>query len=264
MILKYSSYVLVGIVAGAINSVAGGGTILAFPLLIFFGMAAISANATTTVPLVIGQFSSALGYKKYIKKIPLGYFLLLIPVIIGTFLGAYLLTRTNDNIFMFISPFLILFAIIVFSYQPYIVARIYGSVYSKNIKYYPPIWLYLVIFILSIYGGYYGGGFGLTLLALLSITALKNIHTMNGLKNILATIEALVSVVVLFNSGLIDWKIGLVLGFGALLGGYFGSKFAQNLSLKYLRFVIIIIGLFTAIYFMGITNHMIFGNIFKI
>ncbi len=264
MILKYSSYVLVGIIAGAINSVAGGGTILAFPLLIFFGMSAISANATTNIPVVIGQFSSALGYKKYIKKIPIGYFLLLIPVIIGTFLGAYLLTRTNNNTFEFISPFLILFAVLIFGYQPYIVARIYGSIYSKNIKYYPPTWLYSVIFILSIYGGYYGGGFGLTVLALLSITSLKNIHVMNGLKNILSTIEALVSAIVLFSSGLINWRVGLVLGFGALLGGYFGAKFAQNLSLRYLRFVIIIIGLFTAIYFIAIANHISFGNIFKI
>lgn len=263
MILKYSSYVLVGIIAGAINSVAGGGTILAFPLLIFFGMTAISANATTNIPGVIGQFSSAFGYKKYIKKIPLGYFFLLIPLISGTILGAYLLTRTNNNTFIFITPFLILFAVLIFSYQPYIVARIYGSIYSKNISLYPPSWLYSVVFILSIYGGYYGGGFGLTILALLSITSLKNIHVMNGLKNTFAAIETLVSAIVLFNSGLINWRVGLVLGFGALLGGYFGAKFAQNLSLKYLRFVIIIIGLFTAIYFMGIANHISFGNIFK-
>lgn len=263
MIIKYSSYVIVGILAGAINAVAGGGTILAFPLLIFFGMSAIAANATTNIPVIIGQFSSTIGYRKYIKKIPKNYFMLLIPLVMGTVVGAYLLTRTTNNTFEYITPFLIIFAVLIFSYQPYIVARVYGNIYSKNSNFYPPVWLYPIVLILSVYGGYYGGGFGLTILALLSITSLKNIHVVNGLKNILSAIETLVSAIVLFNSGLINWKVGLILGFGALIGGYFGARYAQKLSLKYLRYVIIIIGLFTAIYFMGIANHVNFGNIFK-
>ena len=205
----------------------------------------------------MGQFSASLGYIKYVKKVSKGFFLLLVPLI----LGSILLTRTDNSTFEFISSFLIIFAVLVFNYRPYIVSRIYGSIYLSKKSYYPSRSGSIQ---LSIYGGYYGGGFGLTMLVLfLSLNSLKSFHSINNLKIYLQLPKALFSIIILFNSELIHWKIGLILGKGALVGGYFGTRYAQKITLKYLRIMIIVVGLAIAIYFMSITSHIGFGDILK-
>ncbi len=252
MYLKEIIYVAVGLLAGVINSVAGGGTIIAFPLMMLFRISALGANATTNIPVFLGQISSSLGYLKYFKKIPKKYYLIIIPSIFGTILGAYLLRKTPNSNFEYIAPVLILIAVAAFVYQPYITARIYGTKKKLRSRNSMAYLIYPFVFILAIYGGYYGGGFGLIILVLLSFTKMNNIHAINGLKNLNGIFVSFLSIVVLFNSGLINFKVGLTIGVGSLVGGYLGAKLAPRISLKYLRIVIIIIGLLTALYFVGI------------
>ncbi|MCL5113310.1 MAG: sulfite exporter TauE/SafE family protein [Patescibacteria group bacterium] len=248
MLIKIIIYIIVGIVSGAINASAGGGTILAFPIFMLFGSSALVANGTSNIPIMFGQLSSSIGYFKHLKKIPIKYYLIAIPCILGTVLGAYLLTRTPNLEFEEVTPFLIISALVLFIFQPYIVARIYRAK-KPYAKLSPPIWLIVVTGILSVYAGYYGGGFGLAMLALLSISSLDNIHQMNGLKNILGFLEAALSIIILNKYHLIDLNVGLVTGLGAIFGGYFGAKYANKISLKYLRIIVILIGVLTTAYF---------------
>ncbi len=261
MLIKIIIYIIVGIVSGAINAVAGGGTILAFPIFMLFGNSALVANGTSNLPIMLGQLSSSIGYLKHLKKIPLKYYLITIPCIIGAVLGAYLLVKTPNLEFEEITPFLIIFALVLFIFQPYIVARVYRANKKQYTKLSPPIWLIIITGILSIYAGYYGGGFGLTMLVILSLSSLNNIHQMNGLKNVLGFLEALISIIILGKYHLINLNIGLLTGFGAIFGGYFGAKFATKISLKYLRIIIILIGILTAAYFVLINPKV--GHILK-
>lgn len=188
MIEKAIILVLTGIIVGVVNSVAGGGILVGFPVILFFGLSALVSNATSNVVTVTGQMTSSFGYRKQLKKLPLSYFWLLIPSLIGGIIGAYILRRTSSSSFLIIAPGLIMVAVILFAFQPYIKARIYRSPQVNRKEDKPSVYIFPLIFLLSIYGGYFGAGFGLVTLAILSLTKIKSIHEMNGLKNLCALV----------------------------------------------------------------------------
>ncbi len=248
MIEKALLVIFTGVLVGIVNSIAGGGTLIGYPLLLFYGLTAIGANATANIIAITGQITSSFGYRSHIKKVPVKYFWLLVPTFIGSVVGALILRNTPNSKFILIAPFLILVAILLFTFQPYLKQRIYRLPELTNHNNGPSVSIYIIVFLLSIYGGYFGAGFGLVMLAILSLSKLSNILQMNGLKNLCGVVVAAADILVLFNSNLINWRYGIAMAIGAGIGGYLGAKLAQKLPLNAIRYIVMVIGLATAIY----------------
>ncbi len=242
---------LVGIVVGAMNGIAGGGMLIGFPVLLATGMPALVANATSNIIILPGQITSAFGYRKYLSQIPRAYLLLAIPCAIGAAIGATILRHTSAASFEHLVPGLIVFAVVLFIFQPYLhfhVRKHINGPKRQRQSLRPLIPVAIAMVPLAIYGGYFGAGFGFIMLALLGFTKLHEIHQMNALKNLMAVSIASVSLLCLANSHLIDWRHGLFMAAGNGLGGYAGSIGAQRYSSHTIRIVVIVIGICTATY----------------
>ncbi|HEX4774630.1 MAG TPA: sulfite exporter TauE/SafE family protein [Candidatus Saccharimonadales bacterium] len=246
-----------GIVVGVMNAIAGGGMLLGFPVMLAIGMPALIANATANIVVLPGNVASAYGYRKYLKRVPRYYLLLLIPATIGAAIGAIILRHTSFNSFEQLIPWLILFAVVLFAFQPLLYSQLqqhlHGPKNKRNVQSLLTVGLALIP--LAIYGGYFGAGFGFIMLAFLGFTGLHDhIHRMNALKNIITVCIAGASIVCLYSSHLIDWHHGLFMAAGNMLGGYYGSVGAQKIPSRALRIVVIIIGLVTAAY-LGLRHY---------
>ncbi len=241
-----------GLVVGAMNAIAGGGMLVGFPVMLAVGIPALTANATTGIIVLPGSISATYGYRKYLRRIPRQYLLLLIPSIVGAALGATALRHTSSARFEELVPGLILLAVVLFAFQPALYNQVQRHIHSpKSLRssFQTLAVIALAVVPLAAYGGYFGAGFGFIMLAFLGFTRLHDhIHRMNALKNIMAICIASTSIVCLYNSNLIDWHHGLVMGAGCLVGGYFGATLTQKTSGHAIRITVIMIGLGTTIY----------------
>ena len=227
--------------AGVINAVAGGGTLITFPALLLTGTPAIVANATSTLALVIGTIGSVFGFRQQIATVKpwLNRFT---PVsLLGGLLGGILLTITNEEVFARMVPFLILFATILFVAQGAF-RRFAGFSADLGTTATPPhhaVWVAVLFqFLVAVYGGYFGAGIGILMLASLSYLGLTNIHEMNGLKTALASIINSVAAIYFIFAGLIDWGKAAVMMAGALAGYFLGAHFSQCIPQKRVRQII--------------------------
>jgi len=239
---------LTGSVVGAMNAIAGGGMLIGFPVLLAAGLPALTANVTANIVILPGSLSSAYGYRKYLRKLNPRYLLLILPCAIGAAGGAWILRNTDSRHFERLVPGLILFAVLLFAFQPYLHFHLQRHIRlrSKAIK---PLGLIgLALLPVAIYGGYFGAGFGFIMLAFLGFTRLHDMHRINGLKNLASSTIALMSLLVLFTTHLIDWRVGLIMAVGCAAGGYFGARLSQKVSSHVLRIFVVIIGLCTAGY----------------
>jgi uncharacterized membrane protein YfcA len=239
-----------GFFAGVINAVAGGGSLLVYPLLISMGIAPITANATNTLTIWPGALSSAYGYRKHLRRMPNKYYWLLLPSVMGGLFGAIILKRTPNHTFEYIVPWFILLAVILLALQ----TRIHRWLYTKkNInaqKKHHSLITILVgfgLFIVSTYGGYFGAGYGIIMLAFLGFTALSDIQQMNGLKNLGGVGINLAASIYFIIYHLIDWKVVPFLLIGSVLGGLFGSAYSIKLPGSLIRKIVIVIGLVVTI-----------------
>lgn len=234
----------VAALAGAVNSVAGGGTFFAFPALIFAGVPPIAANATCTIAVWPGAVASAWAYRKELaefkKKLPL----LILISLLGGGLGAIILLNTPAQTFETLIPWLMLVATLLFAYGRTIsghlrtrfaaLAREDGKIaFAAS---------FALQFIIAIYGGYFGAGIGILMLAMLALLGMTNIHEMNGLKTILGSSINGVAVVVFTFSGIVYWPQALVMAIGAILGGYYGANIAKKLPAAWVRNFVILTG----------------------
>jgi uncharacterized protein len=248
--------VLVGsaFVAGILNSIAGGGTLLTFPALLSFGIVpgglpAVQANATSTVALVPGSIAGAWGYRRHLTGVGPWIWLLLVPSVVGGTIGSLLVTRLDPRTFGILVPWLLLTATVLFLLQPvfrrFILSRDSGL----------PSWrvrgaLVLFQLLVAIYGGYFGAGIGILMLSSLGLMGMGDIHRMNAVKTILAATINVVSVVIFAIDDKVVWPIGLVMMIGSIAGGYAGARIGQRLPREVVRWVVIILGLgLTAWYF---------------
>jgi uncharacterized protein len=238
----------VGVLVGAMNSIAGGGMLIGFPILLAFGMSPISANVTSNVVIMPGSLSSVYGYRKYLRKTSRRYLLLLVPCIVGAAIGATILRNTPGDDFQKIVPALVAFAVVLFAFQPLLHFHLHRHIHGKQKGWTPLLVIAAALIPVAIYGGYFGAGFGFIMLAFLGFTKLHEIHRMNGLKNLASTCIALTSLICLYSTGLIDWHLGLVMAAGSTLGGYYGSVFAQKIPSNVVRIIVIITGISTATY----------------
>jgi uncharacterized membrane protein YfcA len=246
--LKDIVLLAVGLIVGAMNAIAGGGMLVGFPVLIAFGIPALFANATANIVTLPGQLTSAFGYRHFLKRVPLRFTLLLIPVVVGAAAGSLSLRHTSPAHFADIVPLLLLFGVGLFTFQPVLHANLHAHVKGVQKGWLPMVLLGIATVPISYYGGYFGAGYGFMMLAFLGFTNMPDTHMMNGMKNVAATFVASTSIVCLYGSGYIHWRIGLVMAIGSTIGGYVGARYAQKLSGPHLRIIIISIGILAVLY----------------
>ncbi len=233
-----------GFVAGVINSVAGGGTLVSFPSLLWIGRDPIVANVTNTVALWPGSLSAMLGFRRELRGSRLWMWLLAVPSLLGGLVGAMLLLRTPSRTFAAIVPFLILFATIVFAVQAPL-SRWLRNETDVARQQAPAWWVGAALFQLGVatYGGYFGAGIGILMLAALALLGLTDIHQMNGLKNFFAVCINLVAAAYFMLWGPVRWADALFMALGAISGGLGGAGLARRLGREFVRRTVILIGL---------------------
>jgi len=233
----------VAALAGAVNAIAGGGTLLTFPTLLFCGTPERIANATSTLALVIGTAGSIFGFRKQVPAIK-PWLWRFVPVsLLGGWLGSLLFTQTSDSAFARLVPFLILFATVLFLAQ-----GAFRRMGSNRIALDPRhlgkgMWIAIGFqFAVAVYGGYFGAGIGILMLASLGFLGLENIHEMNALKNVLGSLINLVAAVWFIANGLIDWEKTAIMVVGALAGYWIGAHYSQRIPQQRVRHLITAIG----------------------
>ena len=230
--------------AGVINAVAGGGTLLTFPALLAFGVSPVTANATSTLALVLGTSGGMFGNRKHIQPV-IPWLKRFLPVsLLGGLIGSVLLTHTSNQTFGKLVPFLILFATLLFLSQG-LFRRWAGSHLDTGGAGRPVHTGWTVIFfqfLVAIYGGYFGAGIGILMLATLGFIGMNNIYEMNTLKTILGSLLNLVAALWFVWAGLIDWPRAAVMTGGAVVGYFLGSHYSQRISQARIRQIITAIG----------------------
>jgi uncharacterized membrane protein YfcA len=230
-------------VAGMINAVAGGGTLVSFPALLWIGRDPIVANVTSTIGLCPASFGAAIGFRRELAKTRRWIRALLLPSFVGGALGAALLLRTPSHVFGAIVPYLILFATALFAAGDRAGRRASTSPVEGGLG--TTSWGAAVgfQFLVAVYGGYFGAGIGILMLAALSLLGLTDIHEMNGVKNTLALLINGVAAVYFSFSGRVIWFDALVMAIGASAGGYGGAGLARALGPTFVRRTVVVIGI---------------------
>lgn len=244
--MDFSFLCLFAFIAGIINAIAGGGTLLVFPALVLSGIPPVIANATSTVALVSGTISSVFGYHKSLNKTANFIPLVLISLLSGG-IGAMLLVILPEKIFAQIVPYLVLIATGIFAFSATIkklIARSFLATAHKDSKS-----IYFWQFLIGIYGGYFGAGIGIMMLAALSLTHIATLAEGNALKTVMGATINTTAVIIFTISGLVDWQIAIPLAFFAIIGGYTGAKIGTHVPEKYLRIFVVIAGLSMTGYF---------------
>lgn len=237
-------------IAGMMNSVAGGGTLLTFPALVWIGVDPIQANVTSTVSLWPGSLGAMYGFRRELGD-SRRWMLLLAPVsVVGGLAGAFLLLKTPSRVFGSIVPYLILFATILFAVQEPITRRFQAKRDDEPKRANSAgwwVWAMVFQFAVAVYGGYFGAGIGILMLAALGLMGLTDIHQMNGLKNFFAVCINLVAAGYFALRGSVDWPYAGVMMAGAIAGGYGGAGLARRLGRRLVRRAVILIGIAMAV-----------------
>jgi uncharacterized protein len=239
------------VLAGAMNSVAGGGSFFSFPALIFTGVPPIPANATNTVAVWPGSVASVFSYWKRLPHSPRVMVPLIAISVIGGWVGALVLLRTPQATFMKLIPYLFAVATLLFAFGK----RLTGALGHLVKRQGPPSWpivvgLTIVQFFIALYGGFFGGGIGILMLAMLEMVHIEDIHAMNGLKTVLATSINGAAVVTFIVAKKVVWPQGILMVVGAIAGGYYGAHYAQKLDPRWVRATVICVGAGMSIYFL--------------
>src|SRR5438270_1284353 len=228
--------------AGVINSIAVGGTLITFPVLIWLGLDPKVANATSTVALWPGLLGGLFGYRKELENSSNILLRLGITSVIGGAIGAWLLIWTPAPTFALLVPFLILFATILFMSQ--------GAI-NRKLRLQPIVaapqaswWVGAVVFqfFSAIYGGYFGAGNGILMLAAMGLLGLHELHRANGIKNFLGICINSVAVVSFSIVHMVSWPRALLMAVAAVAGGYFGARTAQRVGRVFIRRAVVVIG----------------------
>lgn len=242
-------------VGGAVNSIAGGGTLLTFPALVALGVPPLTANATSTVALWPGAVGSMWGYRSALAGAGRWAARFAVPSLLGGLVGALLLLRTPGERFDAIVPWLVLGATALFAVQRPLMsrarARSHAVAADDPAGRAPPPGLLAFQFLVAVYGGYFGAGIGILMLAALGFMGFTNIHRMNGLKNWGGLCMNLVAAAAFAASGIVNWPVAVAMAGGAILGGYGGSRLAQRVDQETVRRAVIAIGLAAGLWLLG-------------
>lgn len=237
-----------GALGGALNAVAGGGSFVAFPALLFTGVPPVPANATNTIALWVGVTASGRAYRKHLN-IPRRILVpLMVTSLVGGLAGALLLIRTPAQTFLRVLPWLMLGATLLFAFGKYLTGRIAAGI-SRESSDAAVLGACVFELLVAIYGGYFGGGMGIMNLAMLSAIGMTDIHAMNALKVVLGAFINGVAAFTFVVTKTIVWPQAAVMTLGALLGGFLAAHYAQKMPQSWIRGFVIVVGLAMTVYF---------------
>jgi hypothetical protein len=237
-----------GALGGGINAVAGGGSFVAFPALLFTGVPPIPANATNTLALWVGTTASGGAYPQKLN-IPRRIMIpLIVTSVIGGLAGAFLLIKTPAQTFLHVLPWLLLGATLLFAFGHHLTGRISAGI-SQDASPGAVTGASIFELLVAVYGGYFGGGIGIMNLAMLAALGMTDIHAMNKLKVMLGGVINGVATVTFIATGAIFWPQGIVMIGGSLIGGYSSAHYAQKLPQSWIKGFVIFVGSAMTIYF---------------
>lgn len=235
-------------VAGALNAVAGGGSFLTLPALVFTGIPPVVANATGTVALLPGYAASAWGFKDDMAPPPgLSMGTSIALSLIGGAGGAALLLLTPNDTFRRVVPWLLLAATALFAFGPQI--RAWASRSTAPNAPASATKAAIGMFAVAFYGGYFNGGLGILCLALFSLLGQTQLNAMNGMKNLVSALLTAIAVAIYAAGGIVEWRHAILMMVAATLGGYGGARIARQIPATVLRWGIVVTGLVMALLF---------------
>ena len=244
----------VGMIVGAMNAIAGGGMLIGFPVLLSLGVPPLVANVTANIITPPGQLAAVFAYRNYLRKVPRRYVLILPFVALGAVAGALTLRAMPSNNFAEMVPVLILFGVALFAFQPSLHLHLHSHLHGRKKNLLPILLIGVALLPITFYGGFFGAGYGFIMLAFLGLGKVHEVHMLAAMKNVSAILVSLISLAVLYSTGLIDWHIGLVMAVGTTIGGYLGARAAKRVSSYWLRIAVIVIGLAAAAH-LGLKNY---------
>jgi uncharacterized protein len=237
-----------GALGGALNSVAGGGSFIAFPALLFTGVPPIPANATNTIALWTAAAASGGAYRKQLDVPRRAMIPLLAASLIGGLAGAFLLLKTPAHTFMRVLPWLTLGATLLFAFGKKIAGG-RRSVIEHEASTSALVGTTLFQLCVAVYGGYFGGGMGIVMLAMLAALGMTDIHAMNALKSVLGFVINGIAVVTFIVARAVYWKHGVIMIVGGIAGGYLGAHYALKMPQKWIRMFVVLTGAGMTVYF---------------
>lgn len=226
--------------AGVLNAIAGGGTFLTFPALVWAGVPPIAANATSALAVCPGYLGSALGFRAELAALPRALLLREVALsALGGVIGALLLLVTPAKVFSGVVPWLLLFATVLFALGPRLAGWARGGHGGAGLA----RWRLPALLAVAVYGGYFNGGLGILLMALYLLVGEQRLHTVNALKNLNSFVLSVVSVIAFAWGGAIVWRQALLMAVFATLGGFAGARLARRLPVGVVRAIVIVTGL---------------------
>ncbi len=237
--MKYALLAVAAFAAGAVNSVAGGGSLLTFPALLAAGLPPLAANATSTVSLVPGSLGAVWGYRANLEGARGVAVAMVVPSLAGGCLGALLALRTGDARFARMVPWLVAGATLLFAVQGPLAARL-ATTERRGAM--PLVALGCGQLLVALYGGFFGAGIGILMLAALGFAGVKDIHSRNAMKSVAAAVINGVAAVTFVIGGTVRWTEAAVMALGALAGGTLGARGARKLGQKTVRTLVLVIG----------------------
>lgn len=252
--MYYSDFILLfisGLAGGALNATIGGGWFIVFPSLIYYGRQPVSGNAITTATLWSGHLASMKieqGRIPLDKNTPI-YFCII--SLVGGLAGACLLVIFSHQTFELIGPYLLLCSWLMFTFNNTIMSY-FDSKEDKAFEYSHS--KLISLFLLNVYGSYFGAGVGMMFTALLRYYGLNNDRQINGLKDMMVAVNNGIAVLIFICSGLIQWQFALVLITGSVIGGFCGAKISNNISMKVMKKVMIVTAALVTLYFLNIID----------
>jgi uncharacterized protein len=249
-VLQGAALFVAAILGSTLNAVAGGGSFITFPTLVFAGVPAVRANATSTVALWPGGLASVGAYRDTFTTERRDLIILGLTSAVGGVVGAILLLHTSSPTFLKLVPFLLLGATLLFAFGGRLTANwLNASEPMAKRSQRSMLAIVALQFVIAVYGGFFGGGIGILMLATLSFMGMTNIHAMNGLKALLATCINGVAVVTFVVASAVDWPAAIIMIVGGIVGGYGGAAAARRVDQAVVRRIVIVVGLGMAIYF---------------
>ena len=241
---------LAAVAAGMINALAGGGTLITFPVLMAIGLPAVSANVTNTVALCPGYLGGTLAQSKDLKDQKKRLLILIPAGALGGLIGGILLLQTGERLFTQLVPFLILLASTLLAIQNPVRAWLIRRLEQGDIKAMSEVWAFFPVFLAAIYGGYFGAGLSVIVLAVLGLVLNDSLTRLNALKQGIAFATNIAAALFFVFSGKVVWSVELVMAVGALLGGAIGGKLASKIKPAALRWIVVMIGFVVGIIYL--------------
>jgi uncharacterized membrane protein YfcA len=239
-------------VAGGINAIAGGGSLLSFPALLQIGVLPVYANATNTVALLPGQITSAAAYRRELRRYHTMLPALLTAAFVGGLIGARLLLATRQQTFLRMVPWLLFTATLLFALGPTLQQRVFQGAHEAHATGLRPMARFLLpigIFAISMYVGFFGAGAGLLIMATLSFSGIDSVHEINALKTIITSTSNTIAAATFIFYGAVIWRYGAAMMIAGSVGGYLSARAARKHKPRGMRALVVTLGCIVTIYF---------------